>query len=111
MARAVGIETRKCVSVFEADGRFNPKYDDAAESESLPGDSVIIAIGQIAEDSLFVEGGKNFIGGDMAEGPSTVIQAVASAKKAVSSIETLFGCVAAGGGKRIRASGISGISF
>ena len=87
---AAGIETRKCISVREADGRFNPKYDDAADSASLQGDSVIIAIGQTAEDSLFVEGGNVFIGGDMAEGPSTVIQAVASAKKSVSSIEALL---------------------
>ncbi len=50
---AAGIETRKCISVRDADGRFNPKYDDAADSASLQGDSVIIAIGQTAEDSTF----------------------------------------------------------
>jgi NADPH-dependent glutamate synthase beta subunit-like oxidoreductase len=88
-----GIGTRKCTSVRETDGRFNPQYDDAADSPFLRGETVIVAIGQTATDSLFAPGGKVFMGGDMAEGPSTVIQAVASAKKAVTAIETLLGTV------------------
>ena len=88
---AVGIVPRKCTSVRGPDGRFNPKYDDGAELSSLQGESVIVAIGQTAEDTLFVQGGNVFIGGDMVEGSSTVIQAVASAKEAVSAIEAFLG--------------------
>jgi NADPH-dependent glutamate synthase beta subunit-like oxidoreductase len=88
-----GIETRKCISVRDAGGKFNPQYDDAAASPILQGESVIIAIGQTAENPPFTAGGKIFIGGDMAEGTSTVIQAVASARKAVSAIEDFLGAV------------------
>ncbi len=88
---AVGIVSRKCTSVRGPDGRFNPTYDDGAESSSLQGESVIVAIGQTAEDTLFVEGGSVFIGGDMVEGSSTVIQAVVSAKEAVRAIEAFLG--------------------
>jgi NADPH-dependent glutamate synthase beta subunit-like oxidoreductase/CO/xanthine dehydrogenase FAD-binding subunit len=89
--RAVGIETMKCASVRDSDGRFNPQYDAAAPSLHLRGDSVIIAIGQAAEAAPFASEGNVFIGGDMAEGPSTVVQAVASAQKAVHEIEARLG--------------------
>jgi CO/xanthine dehydrogenase FAD-binding subunit len=89
--KAVGIETRKCTSVRNADGKFEPQYDDGAATLSLQGDSIIVAIGQTADPSPFVQGDKVFIGGDMAEGPSTVIQAVASAQKSVREIEKLLG--------------------
>jgi CO/xanthine dehydrogenase FAD-binding subunit len=86
-----GIETRRCVSVSDADGKFDPRYDDAADAPVLQAESVILAIGQAAEIQPFAAGGKVFIGGDMAEGPSTVVQALASAQKAVSAIEELLG--------------------
>ena len=86
-----GIETKRCISVRQADGRFDPKYDESAELPALQGESVIVAIGQAAEEPAFAPGGKVFVGGDMAEGPSTVIQAIASAKRAVNAIEGLLG--------------------
>jgi NADPH-dependent glutamate synthase beta subunit-like oxidoreductase/CO/xanthine dehydrogenase FAD-binding subunit len=89
--KVAGIETKKCISVREPDGRFYPQYDTASHSLSLQGESIIVAIGQAADASAFVPGGKIFIGGDMAEGPSTAIQAVASAQKAVSEIKALMG--------------------
>jgi NADPH-dependent glutamate synthase beta subunit-like oxidoreductase len=89
--RAAGIETKKCTSVREADGVFNPQYDAASPAPSLQGDSIIVAIGQTADAAPFVPGGKVFIGGDMLEGPSTVVQALASAKKTVEEIKTLIG--------------------
>ncbi len=89
--KATGIETRKCTSVREMDGRFNPQYDTSQPSPVLQADSIIVAIGQAAEPSPFKIGGKIFAGGDMVEGPSTVVQAIASAKKAVQEIEKLLG--------------------
>jgi NADPH-dependent glutamate synthase beta subunit-like oxidoreductase len=86
-----GIETKKCISVREPDGRFNPRYDITAPTLSLQGGSIIIAIGQVYDLSLsdFEEGTDGiFAGGDMKSGASTVVQAVASAQKAVQEIET-----------------------
>lgn len=85
--RAAGIETRKCLSVRDPDGTFNPRYDAEAPSPSLPADSVIIAVGQTAEPSPFAPSDKVFEAGDMVEGPSKVIQAVVSARRAVRDIE------------------------
>jgi NADPH-dependent glutamate synthase beta subunit-like oxidoreductase len=89
--KAAGVATKRCTSVREPDGRFNPQYDEVSPSVGLQGESIIIAIGQTAEVSPFTAGGKILIGGDMAEGPSTVIQAMASARKAVGEIEALLG--------------------
>jgi len=89
--KACGIETKRCVSVRDAEGRFSPQYDTTSPSESLQADAVIVAIGQTAEGAPFAPGGKVFVGGDMAEGASTVIQAVASAQKAVGDIRALLG--------------------
>ena len=100
--KATGLETIKCTSVYEADGGFNPQYDATAPAEKLAGDSIVIAIGQSADASLFesepisgsawsdagMEG--VFVGGDMTTGPSTVIQAVDSAQKAVREIEAFL---------------------
>jgi NADPH-dependent glutamate synthase beta subunit-like oxidoreductase len=95
----VGLETKKCVSVRESDGRFNPQYDAAVSAPGLHGDSIIVAIGQAYDGSL--SGPENnpagiFTAGDMATGPSTVIQAVASAQKAVNEIESYLGTSASG---------------
>lgn len=89
--KAAGVETRRCTSVREPDGRFNPQYDDAAPSPGLQGESIIIAIGQSAETSPFTGERRIFAGGDMEEGPSTVVQAIASARKAVGEIMVLIG--------------------
>jgi NADPH-dependent glutamate synthase beta subunit-like oxidoreductase len=40
-----GIELKRCVSVFDEDGRFNPTYDDSTVT-TIEADRVIIAIGQ-----------------------------------------------------------------
>jgi NADPH-dependent glutamate synthase beta subunit-like oxidoreductase/CO/xanthine dehydrogenase FAD-binding subunit len=89
--RATGIETMRCTSVRDSNGIFNPQFDDKALSLSLRGESIIVAIGQAADPSPFSTGENVFIGGDMAEGSSTVIQAVASARKSVREIESLLG--------------------
>jgi len=88
--KAVGVRTRKCISVREPDGSFNPQYDDTVELPDLQGDSIVLAVGQANDHSLEQQGQGIFAGGDMADGPSTVIQAVASARNAARSIETFL---------------------
>jgi NADPH-dependent glutamate synthase beta subunit-like oxidoreductase len=86
--KIAGIETKRCLSVREPDGRFQPRYDETV-TDRLSGESVLIAIGQASDSSLSVPGGPGiFAGGDMTSGPSTVVQTVASAKTAVEAIET-----------------------
>jgi NADPH-dependent glutamate synthase beta subunit-like oxidoreductase/CO/xanthine dehydrogenase FAD-binding subunit len=87
--RAAGVRTKRCLSVYGPDGRFSPRYDENVETESLRGDSVVVAIGQSDDQSLTQPAEKEgiFMGGDMVAGPSTVIEAVASAQKAANDIE------------------------
>jgi NADPH-dependent glutamate synthase beta subunit-like oxidoreductase len=40
-----GIESPKCTSVFEGDGRFNPKFD-TSDTITIDGDVLIITVGQ-----------------------------------------------------------------
>ncbi len=89
--KAAGVATKKCLSVRDPDGGFNPQFDTESPSLSLKADSVIIAIGQIPEPSPFDAGSGVFFCGDMVEGSSTVIQAVASAQKAVAEIQSFLG--------------------
>jgi NADPH-dependent glutamate synthase beta subunit-like oxidoreductase len=96
--KVIGVETKKCLSVREPDGTFQPHYDETV-TETLQGESVLIAIGQANDSSLSMPGltldqsssetgiQGIFAGGDMTSGPSTVVQAIASAKKAVEAIE------------------------
>ena len=88
--RAIGIETVTCLSVREPDGSFNPLYDTTCTALTLDADSIIIAIGQSAEASVAPQTapGRLFTAGDMVSGPSTVVQAVAGARKAVGEIES-----------------------
>ncbi|NQZ52252.1 MAG: FAD-dependent oxidoreductase, partial [Moritella sp.] len=43
--KVVGVEFRKCISVFDADGRFNPSYDEN-ETKIVPADHVLLSVGQ-----------------------------------------------------------------
>jgi NADPH-dependent glutamate synthase beta subunit-like oxidoreductase len=100
--KAVGLETVTCLSVREPDGTFNPQYDATCTALSFLADSIIVAIGQTVDQSFSAPGlaydrkgtmsvdpstfetgvSGVFAGGDMVSGPSTVIQAVASAREA-----------------------------
>jgi NADPH-dependent glutamate synthase beta subunit-like oxidoreductase len=94
-SKVSGIETVTCVSVRNPDGSFNPQYDTTCKALSLEAESIVIAIGQAADPSLTADfqklGRSVFIGGDMVSGPSTVIQAVASAREAVRAMESVLG--------------------
>lgn len=103
--KAAGIQLRKCTSVFDIKGGFDPKYDDSDTMET-DCDSVIIAIGQSSNIS-FLEGldldlGQTvpvnpvtfstgldgvFAGGDIIFGPASVVEAVGQAHEAAISID------------------------
>jgi NADPH-dependent glutamate synthase beta subunit-like oxidoreductase/CO/xanthine dehydrogenase FAD-binding subunit len=89
--KAAGVITKKCLSVRDPDGGFNPQFDSDSPALSFEGDSVIIAIGQASSVSPFAPGSGVFFAGDMVEGSSTVIQAVASAQKAVAEVHSFLG--------------------
>ena len=105
-ARSRGCRLRRCVSVFDESGRFNPAFSD--EEKVIPCDSVILAIGQQA-DLSFLSGEEGvqvtprgtlkideepdapprpgvFAGGDVAFGPRVLVEAVANGHSAARSI-------------------------
>ncbi len=101
------IALRKVVSVFDADGRFAPSYDDS-DVETIEADACILAIGQRADldfvkpadgvartpgggirvdpETLATSAPGVFAGGDVAFGPRNLIEAVANGKRAAHSI-------------------------
>ncbi|MBI4687640.1 MAG: FAD-dependent oxidoreductase [Nitrospirae bacterium] len=99
---------KRCISVFDSEGRFNPRYDEA-DTVTIPADTVFFAIGQAYDFSFLENCGLNvemtergmikvsedkvstslaglFVAGDLAYGPRLVIDAVASGKKAAIAI-------------------------
>ncbi|MFC1534233.1 FAD-dependent oxidoreductase [Thermodesulfobacteriota bacterium] len=102
-----GIEFKRCTSVFDEGGAFNPKYDVTNLTE-VEGDTVITAIGQAADLSFAEnqgipvgsEGGLKanpitletpiegvFAGGDVFYGPASVAEAIGSGREAAVSID------------------------
>lgn len=45
-----GVDFKRCTTVFDENGRFNPSYDES-ETTSLDADTVIVAIGQMVDKS------------------------------------------------------------
>lgn len=105
--RVIGIEFKKCISVFDENGRFSPKYDEN-ETKFINTNNVLISVGQgidwgsILEDSK-IELNPNktikadpvtfqtnesdvFAGGDVLTGPKFAIDAIAMGKEAAISI-------------------------
>jgi formate dehydrogenase beta subunit len=100
-----GLRVRRCLTVFDENGRFNPAFSD--EEKIIPCDSVILAIGQQA-DLSFLSGEDGvqvtprgilkidadlsttlpgvFAGGDVAFGPRVLVEAVANGHRAARSI-------------------------
>jgi len=100
-----GLETILCSSVFDAEGRFSPKFKEKTES-SIDVDTVIIAIGQEADFAGFKEVKITphqtidvdkislatsvpgvFAGGDVVSGPASVIEAISQGHEAAISID------------------------
>jgi ferredoxin len=109
--RVTGIETIGVVSVFDEDGRFSPVFD-GDDVEVYDTDTVILAIGQAIDlDALGSSGpeigprrtigidvatGRTSLedvwsGGDAANGPRTLIDAIADGRKSAADIHRSFG--------------------
>jgi NADPH-dependent glutamate synthase beta subunit-like oxidoreductase len=104
-----GLKVRRCLNVFDENGRFNPAFSD--EEKIIPCDSVVLAIGQQA-DLSFLSGEEGvqvtprgilkidenlmttapgvFAGGDVAFGPRVLVEAVANGHKAARSIHVFL---------------------
>ncbi len=102
-----GILLKRCVQVFDANGRFAPQYDEK-ETTEIPGSSILMAVGQttdlqfldeklqiqinrglISVDTATKETSiaKVFAVGDVTTGPKTVVSALADGKKAALAVE------------------------
>ena len=106
--RVVGLETIKCISIFDENKRFNPQFDPNIES-LIECDTVIITVGQAADLSLIQESDGIemarpgvlkvnldnyktsvpgiFATGDIAYGPKLLITAIAAGQKVARSID------------------------
>jgi len=114
--KVAGIELVRCTSVFDDEGNFCPYFDDT--KKSIAADQVILAIGQASEtafcqDFCFLDDQRSlpvnsgliaidpstqetemkgvFAGGDAANGPATVIEAIAAGRRAAISIDIYLG--------------------
>jgi formate dehydrogenase beta subunit len=107
-SRVTGVETIRCTSVFDAQRRFNPVFEQGTESV-IPCDTVILAIGQASDlsfltptdgiettrqgtvkidpQTLMTTAPGIFAAGDIAFGPRLIISAVADGKKAAENID------------------------
>ena len=106
--KLTGLEVITCLSVFDENKRFSPKFAEGTETV-IPCDTVILAIGQ-SSDTSFLKPGDGiettrqgtlkinpdtlmttapgiFAAGDIAFGPRLVINAVADGKKAAIEID------------------------
>jgi formate dehydrogenase major subunit len=102
-----GVELMRCTSVFDASGRFAPRYDES-ETKSDDGTSVIVAIGQ-GVDTAGASGvattstgnlacnattqatnvDRVFTGGDCTTGPLSAVEAIAAGRRAAVAIDGL----------------------
>ncbi len=114
--KVAGVELVRCTSVFDDQGNFCPYFDDT--KKSITADQVILAIGQASEtafcrDFCFLDDQGSlpvnrgliaiekstqetemkgvFAGGDVANGPATVIEAIAAGRRAAISIDIYLG--------------------
>jgi NADPH-dependent glutamate synthase beta subunit-like oxidoreductase len=107
-----GVEFVRCESVFDAEGRFNPVFDEK-NVQTVEADMVITAIGQ-APDLSFQGGDVGvfrgvvqidqytmettlpgvFAGGDIASGTGSLIEAITDGKEAAASIIRYLKCAA-----------------
>jgi NADH-quinone oxidoreductase subunit F len=118
-----GIELKSCLSAFDEQGRFNPTYDEGNTCD-IAADTVILAIGQRTDlsfaDGKMLEGSRLivnpvtletpvpgvFAGGDVGTPDRSIVQAVASGKRAAMSIDIYL----TGGSKDILAEAGTGIT-
>jgi len=105
--KVVGVVLKRCTRVFDEAGRFSPLYDED-DTQVVPCDNVVMAIGQSIEWGSLLEGSAVqlggggraqadprtfqtdepdiFVGGDAYTGPKFVIDAIAAGHEAAISI-------------------------
>jgi NADPH-dependent glutamate synthase beta subunit-like oxidoreductase len=105
--KVTGIVLKKCTSVNDADGRFNPQYDED-DTVTIKCSNVLLSVGQTIEWGGLLEGSKVelgrgngavadpvtyqtaepdiFVGGDVYTGPKFAIDAIAAGKQGAISI-------------------------
>ena len=109
--KVVGMELKKCTSVFDEYHRFNPQYDDT-DLTVIDADSILMAAGQKVDLSFLKEeydlavvrgrikvdnetkqtSRKDvYAGGDAVSGPSTVASAIRHGREAAKSINEGYG--------------------
>jgi formate dehydrogenase beta subunit len=106
--KLTGLEVVRCLSVFDENRRFNPRFEEGSE-RIIPCDTVILAIGQSSDlscfspsdgieitrqgtpkidpETLMTSAPGIFAAGDIAFGPRLIISAVADGKKAAEQID------------------------
>ncbi|MFP4081564.1 MAG: FAD-dependent oxidoreductase [Candidatus Aminicenantes bacterium] len=106
------VQFHRCTSVFDAKGNFDPRFDPS-EKKSLEAETVILAVGQQVDLSFLpseleihttqertVEVHPQtfqtnlpgiFAGGEVASGPASAVEAMASGRKAASAIDRFLG--------------------
>jgi NADH-quinone oxidoreductase subunit F len=106
--RVTGIEFVRCASVFDREGCFNPAFDEETR-QVVQAEAVIVSIGQapdisflsrdsqleralwgslvVDENSLATNVPGVFAGGDLTTGPTYVIRAIASGRRAALAID------------------------
>jgi len=114
--KVAGLELVRCTAVFDDEGNFCPFFDET--TQTVDTDQVILAIGQASEtafcqDFCFLDDQASlrvvrgliaintesqatdlrgvFAGGDAANGPATVIEAIAAGRRAAASIDLYLG--------------------
>lgn len=105
--KLVAVEFKRCISLFDADGRFSPQYDEK-DIKTVECDTLLLSVGQTFDyrdlfkgenvtltnrNTIEVDGvtlqssiGDIFAGGDVASGPRFAIDAIAAGKEAAVSI-------------------------
>jgi NADPH-dependent glutamate synthase beta subunit-like oxidoreductase/NAD-dependent dihydropyrimidine dehydrogenase PreA subunit len=105
--KVTAVEFKKCLSVFDAEKKFHPVYDEE-ETVIVPAETVLLSVGQSIEWGSLLEGSKVqtrpnqtaladsftlqsdesdiFVGGDALTGPKFAIDAIALGKEASISI-------------------------
>ena len=94
-----GVTCQPCVSLWDDQGEFAPRLDTGSES-FLEADTVIVAIGQKVDEDLLGRAGLDtdvdpfslqlgeepvFLAGDLFSGPMSVVEAMASGRRAAES--------------------------
>jgi CO/xanthine dehydrogenase FAD-binding subunit len=110
--RVTGLELKRCVSVFDANGRFSPVYDED-DKRIIEAENILMAVGQqvdlnflderyqleltnrglidVAEASQMTSREGVFAGGDATTGPSTAVQCIANGHAAARGINRYLG--------------------